>query len=45
MTNVVDCPFDRLQVGMELEVAYRQETDDITLPVFRPPASLSGTRS
>ena len=45
MTNVVDCPFDRLQVGMELEVAYRQETDDITLPVFRPAVSPSGTRS
>ena len=45
MTNVVDCPFDQLQVGMELEVAYRQETDDITLPVFRPSPSLLDTRS
>jgi uncharacterized OB-fold protein len=45
MTNVVDCPFDQLQVGMDLVVAYRQETDEITLPVFRPPASVSGTRS
>jgi uncharacterized OB-fold protein len=36
MTNVVDCPFDRLQVGMDLEVAYRTETEDVTLPVFRP---------
>jgi uncharacterized OB-fold protein len=45
MTNVVDCPFDRLQIGMDLEVAYRQESDEITLPVFRPATFLSGTRS
>jgi uncharacterized OB-fold protein len=36
MTNVVDCEFDALRVGMALEVTFRQETDDITLPVFRP---------
>ena len=36
MTNVVDCAFDDLRVGMALEVTFRQETDDITLPVFRP---------
>ena len=36
MTNVVDCPFDEVRVGMPLEVAYRTETDDVTLPVFRP---------
>jgi uncharacterized protein len=36
MTNVVDCPFEELQVGMALEVSWRQETDEVTLPVFRP---------
>ena len=36
MTNVVDCPFEDLRVGMPLEVTFRQETDEITLPVFRP---------
>jgi uncharacterized OB-fold protein len=25
MTNVVDCPFDQLRVGMGLEVTYRQD--------------------
>ena len=36
MTNVVDCDFERLEVGMPLEVTYRDETDAVTLPVFRP---------
>jgi uncharacterized protein len=45
MTNVVDCPFDQLRVGMELEVTYRQETEEITLPVFRPLAPPVGTLS
>ena len=44
MTNVVDCPFDQLRVGMDLEVTYRQETDEVTLPVFRP-VPVSGTLS
>jgi hypothetical protein len=36
MTNVVDCEFDELEIGMPLEVTFRQETDEVTLPVFRP---------
>ena len=36
MTNVVDCPFEDLAMGMALEVTFRDETDEITLPVFRP---------
>ena len=36
MTNVVDCAFDDLRVGMPLQVTFRQETDEVTLPVFRP---------
>jgi uncharacterized OB-fold protein len=39
MTNVVDCELDRLQVGMALEVTFREETDEVTLPVFRPAGS------
>jgi len=38
MTNVIDCEFDDLSVGMALEVTFRPETDDITVPVFRPAA-------
>ena len=36
MTNVVDCDFDDLRIGMPLEVTFREETDEITLAVFRP---------
>lgn len=36
MTNVVDCPPEDLRVGMALQVGFRQETDEVTLPVFRP---------
>lgn len=36
LTNVVDCPFDELRVGMSLEVAFNPISDEFTLPVFRP---------
>jgi uncharacterized OB-fold protein len=36
MTNVEGCEFDDLRIGMALQVAFRQETDTVTLPVFRP---------
>ena len=36
MTNVVDCDLDRVAVGMPLEVTFREETEDVTVPVFRP---------
>lgn len=36
MSNVVDCDFDDLEVGMPLEVAFREESEDVTVPVFRP---------
>jgi len=36
MTNVVDCDFDALEVGMALEVVFRPIADDVTIPVFRP---------
>ena len=36
MTNVVDCDPDRLEVGMRLQVAYRELADDVTVPVFTP---------
>jgi uncharacterized OB-fold protein len=39
MTNVVDCEFDALRVGMAVEVVFREETDDVTLAVFRPAPS------
>jgi uncharacterized OB-fold protein len=36
MTNIVDCDPLTLQMNMRLEVTFRRETDEITLPVFRP---------
>ena len=36
MTNVVDCDHDALEVGMALQVDFREETEEITVPVFRP---------
>jgi uncharacterized OB-fold protein len=38
MTNVVDCAADELHIGMPLQVTFRVETDEVTLPVFRPDA-------
>lgn len=35
-TNVVDCAFEDLEIGMPLEVGFREETEDVTVPVFRP---------
>jgi uncharacterized OB-fold protein len=33
-TNVVECPFDELKVGMALQVTFRPISDDFTIPVF-----------
>jgi hypothetical protein len=34
MTNVVDCPFDLLTVGMALQVTFQPISDEYTIPVF-----------
>ena len=36
MTTVVDCDPAALTIGMELQVAYREIDDDVTVPVFVP---------
>ncbi len=38
MTNVVDCPQtpEALELGMPVEVTFSRQTDEITLPLFRP---------
>lgn len=38
LSNVVDCELDAVAIGMPLEVTYRDETDEVTIPVFRPRA-------
>jgi uncharacterized protein len=34
MTNVVDCPFDELAVGMAVQVRFQPISDEFTIPVF-----------
>ncbi len=36
MTNVVDCDFDDVFVGMELRVTFQRISDEISIPVFKP---------
>jgi len=36
MTNVEGCDEDDLEIGMPLVVDFRVETDEVTVPVFRP---------
>ncbi len=36
LTNIVDCEFDALEVGMALRVTYQPISDDVTIPVFVP---------
>lgn len=36
VTNIVDCDPDTLTVGMPVEVTFQQQTDEVTVPMFRP---------
>lgn len=36
MTNVVECEFDDLAMGMELQAVYTPISDDVTIVQFRP---------
>lgn len=36
ITNIVDCPEERLHVGLPVEVTYVDAAPGLTLPVFRP---------
>lgn len=36
MTNVVDCDAEQLEVGMSLQVRYRDLNDEFSIPVFVP---------
>ncbi|MFM9368323.1 Zn-ribbon domain-containing OB-fold protein [Streptomyces sp. Da 82-17] len=38
MTEVVDCPEERLRIGMALSVTFRTEAEGVAVPVFRPRA-------
>ena len=36
VSNLVDCPRDRIEIGLPVEVVFARITDEITLPKFRP---------
>jgi uncharacterized OB-fold protein len=36
MTNVVDCDFDAIEIGMALEAVFHPTSDDVTIVQFRP---------
>lgn len=36
LTNLVDCPPERMRIGMAVEVSFQPASDEITLPMFRP---------
>jgi len=36
LTRIVDCPEDRLEADMPLEVEFEDVTPELVLPVFRP---------
>ena len=35
-TNVIDCEFDALTIGMELEAVFHPTSDEVTIVQFRP---------
>ena len=37
-TNIIDCDPDSVEIGQEVEVVFKDVTDEITLPYFRPVA-------
>lgn len=43
MTNVIDCEFDALAVGMALEVTFAPLGESLKMPVFRPAKSLEAS--
>jgi uncharacterized OB-fold protein len=40
-TEVVDCPLEKVEIGMALEVTFRAIDEELYAPVFRPAAAAS----
>jgi uncharacterized OB-fold protein len=36
MTNIINCPVDRVQIGMALRVVFENVSDEVALPMFEP---------
>jgi uncharacterized OB-fold protein len=43
--NIVDCPLEEIRMGMELELAWEELTDEVTLPQWRPLVEAGGPGS
>ncbi len=39
VSNILDCPWEKVEVGMRVEVAFEDVTPECTLPKFRPQGS------
>lgn len=40
-TNILDCPMDKIHIGMPVEVVFHKINDQVTLPYFRPVGAAS----
>ncbi len=36
MTNIINCPVERVQIGMALRVVFETVSDEVALPLFEP---------
>lgn len=36
LTNIVDCDFDKLQIGQKVHLAFKRTAQGASIPVFRP---------
>jgi uncharacterized OB-fold protein len=36
ISNVIECPWEQVRVGMRVRVVFDDVTADVTLPKFRP---------
>jgi uncharacterized protein len=41
LSNLVDCPREKLRIGLPVEVVFEKLSDEVTLPKFRPRAERS----
>lgn len=39
VSNVIDCPWEQVRVGMPVQVSFEKVTPEVALPKFRPAAS------
>ena len=40
MTNIINCPIERVHIGMPVRVVFETVSDDVALPLFEPEGDL-----